>query len=174
VSEFNRCYLLHHYPNIDPEKVNRATDWAYRFRHDVPRDGERDPKRIFSLLAVGRLHPVKDHAFLIRACAALKASGNRVLCCIAGEGPERDRLRNMIHNLGLAAEIQLLGHVPRHQLPALYSAADLVVLTSRSEGIPLTLMEAMALGRLVLAPAITGIPELVSDGKTDSSSILAP
>jgi len=62
----------------------------------------------------------------------------------------------MIHNLGLAEEIQLLGHVPRHQLPPLYAAADLVVLTSRSEGIPLTLMEAMALGRLVLAPAITG------------------
>jgi len=166
VSEFNRCYLLHHYPNIDPEKVI-----VQRMGVSIPpmvhrEDGERDPKRIFSLLAVGRLHPVKDHAFLIRACAALKASGNRVLCCIAGEGPERDRLRNMIHNLGLAAEIQLLGHVPRHQLPALYSAADLVVLTSRSEGIPLTLMEAMALGRLVLAPAITGIPELVSDGKT--------
>ena len=166
VSEFNRCHLLHHYPNIDPEKVI-----VQRMGVSIPpmvhrEDGERDPKRIFSLLAVGRLHPVKDHAFLIRACAALKASGNRVLCCIAGEGPERDRLRSMIHNLGLAEEIQLLGHVPRHQLPALYSAADLVVLTSRSEGIPLTLMEAMVLGRFVLASAITGIPELVSNGKT--------
>jgi glycosyltransferase involved in cell wall biosynthesis len=166
VSEFNRCYLLHHYPNIDPEKVI-----VQRMGVSIPpmlhrEDAKWDPNRIFTLLAVGRLHPVKDHAFLIRACAALKTSGNRVLCCIAGEGPERARLRSMIHNLGLADEIQLLGHVPRHQLPSLYAAADLVVLTSRSEGIPLTLMEAMALGRLVLPPAITGIPELVSDGKT--------
>ena len=52
------------------------------------------------------------------------------------------------------------------QLDALYREADLVVLTSVSEGIPLTLMEAMALGRPVIAPAITGIPELVLDGKT--------
>jgi len=47
-----------------------------------------------------------------------------------------------------------------------YDRADLVVLTSRSEGIPLVLMEAMARGRIVLAPAITGIPELVIAGKT--------
>ena len=52
------------------------------------------------------------------------------------------------------------------RLPALYDAADVVVLTSRSEGIPIVLMEAMARGRIVLAPAITGIPELVRAGET--------
>ena len=60
----------------------------------------------------------------------------------------------------------MLGHVPREQMDSLYDRADVVALTSRSEGIPLVLMEAMARGRIVLAPAITGIPELVIPGKT--------
>ena len=51
-------------------------------------------------------------------------------------------------------------------MDALYRHADVAVLTSRSEGIPLVLMEAMARGRIVLAPAITGVPELVIPGKT--------
>jgi glycosyltransferase involved in cell wall biosynthesis len=51
-------------------------------------------------------------------------------------------------------------------MDSLYRGADVIVLTSRSEGIPLVLMEAMARGRIVLAPAITGIPELVIPGRT--------
>ena len=53
----------------------------------------------------------------------------------------------------------------RQRLPALYAAADVVVLTSHSEGVPVTLMEAMAMERLVIAPRISGIPELVTDGE---------
>ena len=88
------------------------------------------------------------------------------LCLIAGEGPERARLERLICELGLEKEVRLLGHVPRQQLDPYYAMADVVVLTSRSEGIPLVLMEAMALVKTVLAPAITGIPELVMHGKT--------
>jgi glycosyltransferase involved in cell wall biosynthesis len=62
--------------------------------------------------------------------------------------------------------VKLLGHLSREDLDACYRLCDLVVLTSRSEGIPLVLMEAMARGKTVLAPAITGIPELVKDGET--------
>jgi glycosyltransferase involved in cell wall biosynthesis len=118
------------------------------------------------MLAVGRLHSVKDHAFLVRACRRLKDRGMEFLCLIAGEGPERAGLERLIHDLGLTEEVKLLGYVPRQQLDSYYALADLVVLTSRSEGIPLVLMEAMALVRTVLAPAITGIPELVLDGRT--------
>ena len=70
----------------------------------------------------------------------------------------------LIRDSHLQAEVRLLGHLSRDHLDAYYAGADLIVLTSRSEGIPLVLMEAMAHGKPVLAPAITGIPELVLDG----------
>ena len=123
-------------------------------------------KSCLVMLAVGRLHSVKDHAFLVRTCSRLRDRGMNLLCLIAGEGPERASLERLIGELGLEKEVRLLGHVPRQQLDPYYAMADVVVLTSRSEGIPLVLMEAMALVKTVLAPAITGIPELVMDGKT--------
>jgi hypothetical protein len=68
-----------------------------------------------------------------------------------------------IGSASLTECVELLGHIPPQRLNEYYKSADLVVLTSRSEGIPLVLMEAMARGKLVLAPDITGIPELVRD-----------
>jgi colanic acid/amylovoran biosynthesis glycosyltransferase len=166
VSEYSRRYLLRQYPQVNPchVLVQRMGVPVPLSRHaEWPRRGVDRP---FTLLTVGRLHAVKDQAFLVRACAVLKASGGNILCQIAGDGPERERLQELIRRLHLSEEVQLLGYVSRNRLGALYQEADLVVLTSRSEGIPLTLMEAMALGRPVLAPAITGIPELIADGKT--------
>jgi colanic acid/amylovoran biosynthesis glycosyltransferase len=165
ISEFNRRHLLSQYPNAGPDKT--------LVRHlgvDDPVDTSlslnREPNPIFSIFAVGRLHPVKDHAFLIQACWLLKCRGLRVVFRIAGDGPERQSLEGMIRDFDLQREVSLLGQLSRTRLDDEYNRADLVVLTSRSEGIPLVLMEAMVRGKPVLAPAITGIPELVVDGKT--------
>jgi colanic acid/amylovoran biosynthesis glycosyltransferase len=165
VSEFNRQYILHHYPGVAAQKVVVS-----RLGVEIP-DGLAEPRtrqendRPFALLAVGRLHRVKDHAFLVRACAQLRVHGLHFECAIAGDGPERRSLEELIWKEGLEKRVSLLGQVPREQMGSLYSRADLVVLTSRSEGLPLVLMEAMARGKIVLAPAITGIPELVVDTK---------
>jgi len=166
ISEFNRQYILDRYPHVDPRKIvvqrlgvdcGESTPPALQEKHDP-----------FSLvmLAAGRLHPVKDHAFLVRACRVLKNRGLKFTCLIAGEGQERRSLERMIRDFGLENDVRLLGQISREGMHNCYEMADLVVLTSRSEGIPLVLMEAMAHGKIVLAPAITGIPELVSDGKT--------
>jgi glycosyltransferase involved in cell wall biosynthesis len=109
---------------------------------------------------------VKDHAFLIQACARLKKLGVHFECAIAGDGPERAHLKSLIRKHKLEERVTLLGHVARESMNSLYDRADVVLLTSRSEGIPLVLIEAMARGKIVLAPAITGIPELVIAGKT--------
>jgi glycosyltransferase involved in cell wall biosynthesis len=164
ISEFNRTHLMLQFPNIPPAKIivqHLGVDIA-----DPLLPSPELPPSCVVLLAIGRLHAVKDHAFLINACARLRDRGTDVLCLIAGEGPERDSLEHQIATLGLEGRITLLGHVPHEELEAHYARADVGVLTSRSEGIPLVLMEAMMRGKVVLAPDITGIPELVENGRT--------
>jgi colanic acid/amylovoran biosynthesis glycosyltransferase len=165
ISEYNRQYILKHYPEVEPAKVMVARLGAEVPAKILPGTG-RPNSEPFTILAVGRLHEVKDHAFLVQACARLRECGLRFECYIAGEGPERRRLEQLITKYELERCFTLLGHVRRDEMSFLYDRADVLVLTSRSEGIPLVLMEAMARGRVVLAPAITGIPELVIPGKT--------
>jgi glycosyltransferase involved in cell wall biosynthesis len=167
VSDYNRRYILERYPAIDPAKVVVSRLGVEVSKpHDLSPTPGLTRTSEFTLLAAGRLCPVKDHAFLVRACAQLHERGVHFDCFIAGDGPERQRLQSLIRKHRLEPQVTLLGHVPRDQMDSLYDRADVVVLTSRSEGIPLVLMEAMARGKIVLAPAITGIPELVMPGKT--------
>jgi glycosyltransferase involved in cell wall biosynthesis len=167
VSEYNRRFILDRYPGVAARKLIVA---RLGVKVDEPANLQEHHcpirNRALSLLAVGRLHSVKDHAFLVRACAQLQAAGVQFKCSIAGDGPERRRLETLVRNCGLEERVTLLGHVPREQMDSLYDRAGVVVLTSRSEGIPLVLMEAMARGKIVLAPAITGIPELIVPGLT--------
>jgi colanic acid/amylovoran biosynthesis glycosyltransferase len=165
ISEYNRGYILRHFPETRPEAI-------FLSRLGVDATPTRPPRATntkssgFVLLTVGRLHPVKNHALLIRACSRLRDLGLDFHCTIAGEGPERERLELLAQEAHLRDHVTLLGHASQLQLDSLYGTADLVVLTSRSEGIPLVLMEAMVRGTIVLAPAITGIPELVFHGKS--------
>jgi colanic acid/amylovoran biosynthesis glycosyltransferase len=167
ISEFNRQYILCKYPSTPPEKivvqhlgVDRVLSWP------TPAPTAEANQRRFSLLAVGRLHRVKNYRFLIQACATLRDQGLDFLCWVVGEGPERPALERQIAELGLQGRVYLIGQVPRADLPGYYRYADLVVMTSQSEGIPVVLMEAMAHEKIVLAPAITGIPELIEHQRT--------
>jgi colanic acid/amylovoran biosynthesis glycosyltransferase len=166
ISEFNRRFILEHYPEVNPAKIIVRRMGVDSFcALDPPFQPNHTPT-LLKILAVGRLHPVKDHAFLLHACYELNARRTDFLCVVAGEGLQRPWLEHLIRNLGLERHVKLVGHLSRERLDACYAFCDLVVLTSRSEGIPLVLMEAMAHGKTVLAPAITGIPELVKDGET--------
>ena len=167
ISEYNRSYIVERYPEVGAGKVI-----VVRLGVDAEGPTSRHVRKAagseqaFNILSVGRLHAVKDHAFLVRACLELRECGVRFRCRIAGEGPERSRLEALIEKLGLVEQVALLGHVPHERLGDFYDRADVVALTSRSEGIPVVLMEAMARGVIVLAPEITGIPELVVPGET--------
>lgn len=164
VSEFNRLYIWDRYPEIKPSKVfvqQLGVDPQFWAPREIT-----GPHVGFHIVSVGRLHAVKNQAFLLLACRALKSSGVQLRCTIVGEGEERPSLKQLVADLDLQGEVCLPGHITRDNLPDLYASADVVVLTSRSEGIPLTLMEAMAMERVVVAPDITGIPELISRGKT--------
>lgn len=162
ISEYNRKYLLDRYP------FARKKIAVHRLGIDVSRwvPIAALATSTFSILNVGRLHPVKNQAFLLLACRALKTARVPFVCKIAGEGAEREKLQQLIGELELTPEVYLLGSVDQVALRELYAQADVVVLTSHSEGVPIALMEAMAMERVVLAPAITGVPELITSGKT--------
>ncbi|HKM85710.1 MAG TPA: glycosyltransferase [Terriglobales bacterium] len=169
VSDFNRQHILRNYSSTPSKKiivqrlgVDRVLPWPTPAAVAAGEENHRH----FCLLSVGRLHRVKDYPFLIQACAALRDQSIDFLCWIVGEGPERPALERQIIALGLQGRVYLIGSVPRTDLPGYYRYADLVVMTSKSEGIPVVLMEAMAHEKLVLAPAITGIPELVEHQRT--------
>ena len=171
VSEFNRQYILRNYPSTPAEKIivqRLGVDSVPPWPTPAPaaKAEVEAQRRRFCLLAVGRLHRVKDYRFLIQACAALRDQSLDFICWIVGEGPERPALESQIAALGLQGRVHLIGHVPRPELQGYYRYADLVVMSSKSEGIPVVLMEAMAHEKLVLAPAITGIPELVEHQRT--------
>jgi glycosyltransferase involved in cell wall biosynthesis len=164
ISDFNRRHIIEHYPEVDAGKI---------LVHHLGVDLEvwqppvsDPPNDRFSILSVGRLHPVKNHGFLLLACRELKSKGVRLRCVIVGEGAERGKLECLVRELDLENEVLLKGAIPRETLPQFYAEANVVVLTSHTEGVPVTLMEAMAMGRVVLAPQITGVPELVRDGQT--------
>jgi colanic acid/amylovoran biosynthesis glycosyltransferase len=165
ISDYNRNYILRRYPDTSPGKIVVS-----RLGVEIPPHRSAEVKQRtanpLKLVSVGRLHAVKNHEFLVRACAHLRDSGVTNYCEIAGDGPEKKKLEFLIRQLRLNDQVKLLGHIAQEQLGPLYDSADLVVLTSRSEGIPLVLMEAMARKKLVLAPAITGITELVTPART--------
>jgi glycosyltransferase involved in cell wall biosynthesis len=116
------------------------------------------------LLCVGRLAPEKGQALLLEAIAALSAEGRPVRLRLVGDGPDRAWLENRAAELGVASNVEFAGWVDQGQLMALYSEADLFVLPSLAEGIPMVLMEAMAMQIPCIAPRITGIPELIEHG----------
>ncbi len=110
VSDYNRRYILRNYPEIPAEKIvvqRLGVDGAHSRPTAVP-VVEADHRR-FCLLAVGRLHRVKDYRFLIQACAELRSRGLDLLCWIVGEGPERRALEHQIAALGLEKRVTVQG-----------------------------------------------------------------
>jgi glycosyltransferase involved in cell wall biosynthesis len=120
-------------------------------------------------LAVGRFDPQKDHPTLVRAFASphLRDTGAHLL--LAGSGGLRGQAERIARELGAADRIHFLG--VRRDVPRLLAAADAFVLASRWEGNPLSVMEAMASGKPVVATAVGCVPELVPDSAV---SLVAP
>jgi glycosyltransferase involved in cell wall biosynthesis len=129
---------------------------------DRPRRPPGRTQAPVTLLSVGRLRAPKDFTTLIRAISALEPGSVRLR--IAGDGPERPALEAEIAQRGLSGTVELLGTRP--DVDQLLAAADLFVLSSDSEGLPMSVLEAMAAGLPVVASGVGGVPELVKDGET--------
>jgi glycosyltransferase involved in cell wall biosynthesis len=119
------------------------------------------------LLAAGRFTRQKGFDVLVEAAARLESVRRaHVDVLIAGDGGEEERLRALVQQRGLEANVQFLGAVGAERLGALYRGALAVVVPSRWEGLPLVCLEAMASGRPVVASAVDGIPDAVLDQET--------
>lgn len=116
------------------------------------------------LLCVGRLAPEKGQALLLEAIVALHRDGCPVQLRFAGDGPDRQWLEHRAAELGISSSVDFVGWVDPHRIRDLYGETDLFVLPSLAEGIPIVLMEAMAMQLPCVAPRIAGIPELIEDG----------
>jgi glycosyltransferase involved in cell wall biosynthesis len=113
----------------------------------------------FIWLCAARFHPQKAHQFLLEAMARLPDS-SRSRLILAGEGPLEGELRRITERLRLSSRVAFLG--PRSDVPELLGAADAYVMSSREEGHPLSLLEAMACQLPILAPRLPSITEIAT------------
>lgn len=163
----SRRFLLERL-RYDPRKVlvvRNGVDLAGWPASKIDRQSKRMELRLSAgdvlVGAIGRLDRQKGFATLVEAMAKLKDTPLK--CAIIGDGPERPRLEALIRRHELEKSVWLLGE--RVDVPSWLSAFDLYCLPSLWEGLPNALLEAMALGLPVVASAVDGVPEAVTDGK---------
>lgn len=131
---------------------------------DTSRFSWSGPRCEPTAVTISRLAAVKDLPTLLRATAIVAKELPAFRLRIAGDGPQRGELEALAQGLGIGGRVEFLGE--RHDVPALLAEAGLFVSSSSTEGLSLTLAEAMAVGLPVLATAVGGNPEIVLDGVT--------
>ena len=170
ISDFNRDYLIQRYGAELGDRIEVIRSGIDPERYAL---SERMPEsRPFSLFMTGSLEPYKGHQVLIECCQLLKTAGLDFNCSLAGEGHLRQKLETRIQEAGLANCVHLLGNLTEPEIAAQLQKADCYIQSSvitpqgKMEGIPVSLMEALACTLPVVASDISGISELVIDGKT--------
>jgi colanic acid/amylovoran biosynthesis glycosyltransferase len=167
VSEYNLAHLRRTYGGAAArvQRIYNGLDLE-QFRYEAPWE------RPAQIVAVGRLVEKKGLGDLVEACAVLARRGRRFECQIIGEGPLEAELRRRIERCALQGRVVLLGPRPesevmRHvQGAALFALPCVVGTDGNRDGLPTVLLEAMAVGTPCVSTDVTGIPEVVRDGKT--------
>ena len=131
---------------------------------DLSRFSFHGPSPSPTLISVARLSPEKDFPTLLRAAALARPRVDGLKLLIVGDGAERPMLERLAADLQLRETVEFLGE--RSDVPELLQRAGLYVSSSRTEGISLTLLEAMAVGLPVLTTRVGGNPEIVEHGVT--------
>lgn len=124
-----------------------------------------DQPNSLRLVCTGRMVAAKGHRILLEALARLAAEGLAFSCALIGDGPERPHLEALSRQLGLAGHVHFLGAMAHQPTLAEVARADVFVLASFAEGLPVALMEAMALGVPCVSTTIAAIPELIESTK---------
>lgn len=118
------------------------------------------------IVCVARLSSEKGHPGLLQAFAGLVRDGHDVELLLVGDGPEQEEIRAQCEKLALTDRVKMAGRLSEQDTLAAIAGSDILVLPSFMEGLPVVLMEAMALGKPVVASRIAGVPELIDDGQS--------
>lgn len=166
ISEFNRRFIAERIGSEFADKLRIVhcgiSPQAFPFEVAQGSSGR--------IVAVGRLDEIKGFEHLVRACALLRDEGVPFSCRIIGDGPLRASLQQQIDAANLSEHVVLAGAMPQEAVRSELRAASMFVLpsvvtrTGDRDGIPVALMEAMALGIPVVSTQVSGIPELIQDG----------
>ncbi len=133
---------------------------------------DRQPPSRFEIISIGSLQPYKGYPTLIQACAQLRDRGLSFRCRIIGGGAEQSKLTHLIRSHQLQHHVELLGPQPQEKIRDLlptahcYVQPSVIMPSGKMEGIPVSLMEALACRLPVVATHLSGIPELVQPGRT--------
>jgi len=162
ISDYNKRLLLQKYKLEDSQIVVNycGVDAAY-FQKEKP-----GPPSVFTVTSVTALKKIKGVIFLIEALRQIDREKIDCRCNIIGSGNDHDELLTLIHQYGLSEKILLLGARSPSEIKDYLGESSVFVLPSLSEGLPIAVMEAMAMALPVVASNITGLPEIVEDGSS--------
>ena len=151
-------------PGVDLDRFLRSDPRRGEFRRELGVDDRRPLVGI-----VGRVVPIKRHEDFMAASALVAARSPDALFLVIGDGDRRKALETLTRRWGLAQRVRFMGW--RHDLDRIYADLDVVVVTSANEGSPVSLIEAMAAARPVVATAVGGVQDLVDH---DVNGLLTP
>lgn len=153
----NKIDLVYNAVNINPDAI-KGSRWDLLQKYSLPEDA-------VICLAAGRLAWAKAHDDLIKAISKAHTENPKIYCLIAGEGELYESLNQQIEQLGLNNNVFLLGNLDHQSLLTCLKNCDIYAMPSRSEGTPIALLEAAALGKPIIASCVGGIPELVYESE---------
>lgn len=141
---------------INPNHFKKIqnTDDVIRKRHGIP-------SQFQIILSVARLVPLKNYPYVLQALRAMKKNKADFVYLIVGEGPEREKLQNLIDAYDLKDNVRLIGPVINNDLLSYYNAADIFILASSYESFGIVLLEAMSCGLPVIATDVGGMRQIV-------------
>ncbi len=165
-------FLVEH-EGVEQEKISLIYN-AIDLRRFAPAERDRArwglPPDARVIGGIGRLNYQKNFALFLEIAAAIARQRDDAHFVLAGSGPEESALRRQAASLGLGGRVTFLGYVS--DTAQLYPALDFLLMPSRFEGLPMTLLEAMAMGVPVVASRLDGIAEILTDGV--DGSLAAP
>jgi glycosyltransferase involved in cell wall biosynthesis len=159
----DRVTTIHNGVDLDAFRPRPEQRAAARLRLGLPADA-------FVVAGIGRLSYQKNFSLFIDVAAAVAAQRPAAYFVIAGTGPEEQQLRERAARLGVEKRLSFLGYVG--DMPEFYPAVDALLLTSRYEGLPITVLEAMATGTAVVSSMLDGVAEILRDG--EDSALVPP